>query len=264
MHQFNIGFCKDIVGCVKDAVLARGAAVNTNGQKALQRMTARLSAIPAFAQPDTRSESQTRYYRWFTGNIFNASHLTASEFRSQAFQLKYSLGEVADLFSKVQHKQIVDLLLCFEDFYLYVCTTDKFSTAELDKVEDKAARFHHQLMAAFGPDGSILQQSWLKPKLHALSHLRLWIRLYGNPKHYDSSSFELAHKNRTKDLAAKTCNRGDLAAGMLRRDVGDCMLEEVAAVAHLDDAGLDTQVRLQNCFDFSKCARWCIADNCTA
>lgn len=179
------------------------------------------SALPPFSDPASGG-----YFRVFDASVLGLSTRTCSEWLQLAFQLKWVLGEVADIFARKYHTPIVNLLLRFETMYILL-TLESYTEAQLLELESAMKEFVEQMVEVFGPK-SVFNHGMLKPKLHALSHIVQWIRLFGRLLNFCTSHYEKAH-TLIKDAAARTNNRTQEEMTMMRRLI---YVRHLAATGH--------------------------------
>ncbi|KAG5180022.1 hypothetical protein JKP88DRAFT_247107 [Tribonema minus] len=218
LHHFKGGLAADlleyIISSLEKCTLRCGTA-----SKALELWTARLQSLARYSDPQ-----EGRTYRHFTGDILNCVQLASGVVLQLVFQLRYALGEVADVFEPPVHKAVMSTLLQFYDVYLAMDLPTAFTDAMLSDLEDKLERYLTTVNRVFGP-GSALNHNMCKPKHHACSHLVQWIRQHGIPENFSTEHMEASHKEHTKDAAAKTNNHSDKERQMVRRDTHRSALE---------------------------------------
>jgi Plavaka transposase len=208
LHHIKGGISSDII---KMLLQAASDLPGVSASAASAVWSSRLVALPRYSDAATG-----RRFKQYSGDVLSSSTLTADHKLALVMALKFAVGEVADVFEADFHKQILQLLLAFEEMYLLLAETEQFSEADLDVVEQRIADFIKSLSRTFGPD-SQLDYNIKKPKIHALSHIRQWIWLFGSWSNWCSSLYEQAHK-RSKDHASRTNNKAQQERTMLSRD----------------------------------------------
>jgi hypothetical protein len=150
-------------------------------------------------------------------SFLSASKLTGGEHLALAFQIKFGMGEVPDIFPPRQHALIVKTALCFERMW-YALTLDEYTDGDLQQLEDTMDEYVGLLNITFGP-GSKYGFNLACPKLHALSHIPFWICFFGAMCILCTATFEEAHKKKVKTVASLTNHRGDTSLQMQSREV---------------------------------------------
>ena len=180
------------------------------------------SALPAFNDP-----LQKRYFKVFNRQSLTLSTRTCTEWVQLTFQLKWALGEVADIFTRKIHKSFINLLLSFEAMYLAL-RAPSFTDSSLLQLEQLMQTYFTCLHAAFGAN-SPFKRNLRKPKNHAYSHIVAIILEYGSLANTCTFHFEKAHCV-TKDAAARTNNKSHQEQTMLTRIVNQSHLNTTFAV----------------------------------
>ena len=181
------------------------------------------SELPKFCDPKT-----ARNFRTFSKHILSLSTLTCTEWLQLAFQLKWAIGEKADIFMPQLHTSLIQLLQQFEKLYCLLCA-EAFTTATMHELEENMADYITQLNTVFGPT-SVFAHNMCKPKLHAFSHMVVWIKLFGRVSNCCTSHLEKAH-SRTKDTAANTNNRSHQEGTMLKSQIQQNFIATAFTVA---------------------------------
>ena len=141
--------------------------------------------------------------------------LTADEKLSLVFQLKWGIGEVADVFTDEYHVGLLKTLLAFEELYLFLTVNEKFSHNDLRTLQRLVQKFLQLLERWF----SRLHKAgnMCKPKVHALVHLVFWLKHFGAHSNGCTSLFEMAHK-RCKTNADRTNHKDGKERTMVDRE----------------------------------------------
>eukprot|EP00611_Tribonema_gayanum_P024751 TRINITY_DN551_c0_g1_i2.p1 TRINITY_DN551_c0_g1~~TRINITY_DN551_c0_g1_i2.p1 ORF type:complete len:1024 (+),score=185.89 TRINITY_DN551_c0_g1_i2:261-3074(+) len=218
LHHFKGGLAADLLEYIISS-LEKCQLRCATAAKALELWTARLQSLARFSDPQ-----EGRTYRHFTGDILNCVQLASGVVLQLVFQLRYALGEVADVFEPPMHKAVMTALQHFYDVYLALDLPTAFTDAMLSDLEDKLERYLTTIHDVFGP-GTALNHNMCKPKHHACSHEVQWIRQHGMPENFSTEHLEAGHKGHTKDGAAKTNNHSDKERQMLWRDTHRSALE---------------------------------------
>jgi hypothetical protein len=208
LHHFHTGLCKMLLDFFLRALL--DTKKNKQAAEALARWSRRISSIARYDDPATGRRS-----KHFGPDVLTAAGLTGDDTLAVCFQFKYALGEVPDVFAPAEHHAMLELLLQFETLYIFLAETEAFGQSDLDTLEMHLGTFISKLSTTFGPQ-SRFKYNISRPKVHACSHLRRWIELFGVWRNLDTSSFEKAHSV-TKDHAAHTNNRSNQELTMLNR-----------------------------------------------
>ena len=170
LHHVKGGISKTLLTHILQAL--KGITGNSYNA-ALRLWTERLQALPVFDDPVTEKR-----FRKFSGDILTAKGLTSDTQLALIFSMKWGIGEVPDVFDAALHKEILLLLLKFERFYIFMSEKQSFTVADLDELEALLSSFVRQWTHTLGAK-SRFKYNMQAPKVHAVSHLRMWIQRYG-------------------------------------------------------------------------------------
>ena len=166
---------------------------------------ARLQALPRVLDADRRG----LYYRRFT-SISHQQTWTASDYVALLQQLTFVVGADHAVIPNVVARQAF-ITACKDTTTILVALKQRvISEEQLYYMHAAAKRLGPLLTAALTglsdtAAGKVMTVA--RPKVHALLHLRYFIRRYGAACNFDSSTFETNHQDVAHGLYARDCNR---------------------------------------------------------
>ena len=160
----------------------------------------RIAQIPPF------TNSKGRRLKIFKTGIFGSKKFTASEMMSLLPQLLFALGSDNETFFTETglSDNIRECIKSLQRVVKKIFSYDAFTERDLSELELEIKEMKSIWIKTFK---QISKSELMFPKFHQLDHFPHWIRLFGNPRSYDTATFESVHKEFAKIPFAQSSKR---------------------------------------------------------